>query len=170
MNIIHKIVLVEVKQDEMIEKALNVSFNLGYVLTLLVINDVVNNRHIGYIEILKDPIFYIILISGIGIALTIDRTDPQVVIKKTGKYLAYSFFAAICLSALVVAAKVELEVGWFMFYSMIAISTTLAPVIVRRSLENLPDVVVQGILSAVSSFFKWGANKYTNTNDNPKEK
>ena len=47
------------------------------MLTLLAVNDQVQDRHIGYVEILYDPIFYIILISGIGVAVFADAKDPN---------------------------------------------------------------------------------------------
>lgn len=146
----------------MVEKVLSIGLNLGYILTLLVVNDAVRERNYGFVEIMYDPIFYIILISGIGIALTIDNKDPQVEIEKPKKYFLYSFFASICLSALVVGAKIELQIGWLMFYGLIAVTTTLSPTIVRKLMNVLPDIFSEGIGGIFSSFFRWGASKYSN--------
>ncbi|HPZ26378.1 MAG TPA: hypothetical protein PKV58_10680, partial [Kaistella sp.] len=108
------------------------------------------------------PIFYIILVSGIGIALTTDNKDPQVEIEKPRKYFIYSFFCSVCLSALVVGAKIELQIGWLMFYGLIAVTTTLSPTIVRKLMTVLPDIFSEGIGGIFSSFFRWGASKYSN--------
>lgn len=146
----------------MVDKALNITLNMGSVLTLLVVNDAVNERNYGFIEIMYDPIFYIILVSGIGIALTTDNKDPQVEIEKPRKYFIYSFFCSVCLSALVVGAKIELQIGWLMFYGLIAVTTTLSPTIVRKLMTVLPDIFSDGIGGIFSSFFRWGASKYSN--------
>ena len=146
----------------MVDKALNITLNLGSVLTLLVVNDAVHERNYGFIEIMYDPIFYIILVSGIGIALTTDNKDPQVEIEKPWKYFVYSFFCSVCLSALVVGAKIELQIGWLMFYGLIAVTTTLSPTIVRKLMTVLPDIFSEGIGGIFSSFFRWGASKYSN--------
>lgn len=132
------------------------------MLSLFMVADNLQGRQHGFVEIMYDPIFYIILISGIGIALTIDNKDPQVEIQKPRIYFLYSFFASVCLSALVVGAKIELQIGWLMFYSLIAVSTTLSPTIVRKLMTVLPDIFSEGIGGIFSSFFRWGANKYNN--------
>ena len=142
--------------------------SIGYVITALVVNDAVRTRHVGFAEILYDPIFYIILISGIFIALTADDKDPQVEIKSPTKYVVYSFFSSVCLSGLVVAAKIELQIGWLMFYGLIAVTTTVSPTIVRKLMTTLPDVFSEGIGGIFSSFFRWVANKYSN-NDKTEE-
>lgn len=129
---------------------------------MLVINDTVQNRNLGFIEIMYDPIFYIILISGIGIALTVDNKDPQVEVKKTTSYILYSVLSSMLLSTLVVGAKIELQVGWLMFYGLLAVSTTLSPMIVRKLMIVLPDIFTEGIGGIFASFFKWGASKYSN--------
>lgn len=132
------------------------------ILTMLIVNDAIQDRRHGLIEIMFDPIFYVILISGIVIALTVDNKDPQVEILKPKSYVIYSFFASLLLSALVVGAKIELQIGWLMFYGLIAVSTTLSPTIVRKLTVVLPDIFTDGIGNIFASFFRWGANRYNN--------
>ena len=146
----------------MLEKVLNITLNLGSIFTLLIVNDAVNRRSYGFIEIMYDPIFYIILVSGIGIALTTDNKDPQVEIENPLKYFIYSFLSSVCLSALVIGAKIELQIGWLMFYGLIAVTTTLSPTIVRKLMTILPDIFSEGIGGIFSSFFRWGASNYSN--------
>ncbi len=129
--------------------------NTGTVLSLLVLNDKVRARNSGLAEIMYDPIFYIILISGIVISLTIDNKDPATAtVERPMSYFLYSFFASVILSALVVGAKIELQIGWLMFYGLIAVTTTLSPAIVRRLITSLPLILSEGIEAFFASFFK----------------
>lgn len=128
--------------------------NIGTIISLLVINDRVRARNAGLVEILYDPIFYIILVSGIGISLTIDQRDPQVEVERPLSYFVYSFFASVILSALAVGAKIELQIGWLMFYGLIAVTTTLSPTIVRRLISTLPSIFSDGIESFLKGFIK----------------
>ena len=145
----------------MVEKLLTSG---SFILTMLIVNDTVRDRKLGLTEIMYDPIFYIILISGIVIALTIDKNDPSTTDLNSFSFFFFSFFSSLLLSALAVAFKIEYQLGWFSFYSMIAITTTLSPTIVRKGAKAFPDIISDGIGSVISSFFKWGANKYTNDN------
>lgn len=142
----------------MFEKILS----LAYVLVALLANDAVKDRHSGYLEIMQDPMFYIILISGIMIALFVDHKDPNVEVKKPVTYFIFSFFACILLSGLAAALKVQSEIGWFYFYCLIAGTTTLSPAIVRKLTTTLPDKLADTILNAIPDFFSWGFNKFSN--------
>lgn len=144
------------------EKTIMLTFNTISMLTLLAVNDQIQNRHIGYVEILYDPIFYIILVSGIGVAVFADAKDPNLEFVASLRAFGYSFLSSVLLSTIVVAVKVELQVGWLMFYGLIAVSTTISPTIVRRLMIVLPDVFTEGIGGIFASFFRWGANKYSN--------
>lgn len=142
----------------MFEKLLS----LSYVLVALLANDAVKDRHFGYMEIMYDPMFYIILVSGIGIALFVDHKDPNVQVKRPFTYFIYSFLACILLSGLAVAFKVQSEIGWFYFYCLIAGTTTLSPAIVRKLTTTLPDKLADSLLNAIPDFFSWGFNKFSN--------
>lgn len=143
------------------------------IITLLVINDSLKNRSVGYTEIFYDPIFYIIIIFGIIVSLTIDEIDPTTVRLKSARFVFFSFSSSMLLSSLAVAAKIEYQLDWFVFYGMIAITTVTSPAIVRGLRDRLPALIVDSILDIIkdgfASFFKWGLKKFEKNDINNEE-
>lgn len=117
----------------------------------------------------KDVIFLLILISGIGMSLTLDHNRPDVNRKITFFYIMFSFFASMFFSGFAIAAYIEFDFKKFYFYVLIGTTATLSPQFARKILPEAPEELKKGAFGLLRAFFSGMANKLDNTNNDKKQ-
>ncbi|MGV8914362.1 MAG: hypothetical protein ACOH1X_02825 [Kaistella sp.] len=131
-----------------------------YILLVSAIASVESSQ-IG--SLFTDVIFVVILISGIGISLTMDEKRPDIKRTFSITYLVFSVCASIFFSVLVIAAYIDFNFSKFYFYLLIGATATLAPKFASAILPEMPAELKKGVFSLLGAIFRGAAKKFDNS-------
>ena len=126
----------------------------------------IDTVHVSHI--FRDVIFLLILLSGIGMALTIDQHRHDVKKQFSLGYAIFSISASVFFSFLSIAAYIEFDFNKFYFYLLIGLTASLAPQFARKVLPEAPEQLKDGLFSLFKSFINGLANKLNDSNNDTK--
>lgn len=109
--------------------------------------------------IFRDVVFILIMISGVGMAITLDNNRPDISQKITIAYILFSIFATVFFSTLIIASYIELNFPRFVFYILIGLAAAFSPKVARKVLPEAPDELKKGLLNLLRAFFSGMAKK-----------
>lgn len=119
--------------------------------------------------IFRDVIFILIMITGVGMALTLDNNRPDVTRKLTVAYFFFSIFSSVFFSTLVITAYLEFNFAKFWFYLLVGFTAALSPQFARKVLPEAPEELKKGAFNLLRAFFSGMAKKLDTTHTNEEE-
>lgn len=119
--------------------------------------------------IFRDVIFILIMITGVGMALTLDNNRPDVKRKITLAYFFFSVFSSVFFSLLVITAYLEFNFAKFWFYLLVGFTAALSPQFARKVLPEAPEELKKGAFNLLRAFFSGMARKLEGNNTNIKD-